>query len=94
MTALQLAPVSHAKGINFVHLNCRSMHPKFKELKHTFNEFEIITFSESWLTDMHDAALLSWPHKNFHRIDRPDRAGGGLITYLSNRLFSHSSRMN
>ena len=61
---------------------------KIEKLENTFNEFEIITFSETWLTDQYDAALLAWPHKNFHRIDRPDRAGGGLICYLSNRLFS------
>ena len=50
-------------------------------------------FSEFWLTDMYDTALLSWPHKNHHRIDRPDRAGGGLICYLSNKYFSHSSKI-
>lgn len=74
-----------------VHLNVRSLSPKFSGFLDFFAEMEATVFciSESWLNDSIPTESISVPGYKCHRSDRATRAGG-LLMYVRGNLKSES----
>ena len=71
-----------------IHLNARSIKNKIDLIEAEANQFDIITVSETWLSqiDMNTSIHLT----NFHppiRRDRPNDPHGGVAIYVKNNLF-------
>ena len=71
-----------------IHLNARSIKNKIDLIEAEANQFDIITVSETWLSqiDMNTSVHLT----NFHppiRRDRPNDPHGGVAIYVKNNLF-------
>ena len=80
------------KGLLVTHLNVRSLWNKIDMIKTTFNKFniDIITFSETWLTDLIPNELIDINGYELFRNDRKwnetgianIKKGGGVCIYL------------
>lgn len=72
-----------------VHLNVRSLPPKFSTFRDFFNNVNpsIFCVSESWLTDSIPSDHVAIPDYKTYRADRSTR-GGGLLIYVHNGLKS------
>ena len=71
-----------------IHLNARSIKNKVDLIEAEANQFDIITVSETWLSqiDINTSIHLT----NFHpsiRRDRPNDPHGGVAIYVKNTLF-------
>ena len=95
------------KGLHFMHLNVRSLLAKFKfdmlKVQIIDSNIGVLTISESWLNSKLPTTMIDIPGYTYVRYDRPNgikSRGGGLITYVANRLsfddsiFSHVNQMN
>ena len=99
------ADVRAYKGLKFCHLNVRSILNKIDQFKIHFerSSFDVITLSETWLTEGVNSGLLEMDGYQLLRSDRATlvgnglKRGGGLMTYIKNDLnFSviHSDSKN
>ena len=80
---------SHAKtfkGLGVLHMNCRSYYGKKDEIRKLFDNFDIITFSETWLKDKHVRNMIQWPGKTLFRLDRKLTKAGGVMCLVPNIL--------
>ena len=74
------------------HLNICSLYPKFDEILGelsllTFN-FDILCFTETWLTDESKGLLAIDNYNSYHTIRR-DRRGGGVTAFISTKFKSN-----
>ena len=81
-------PVGNPGGLCVVHLNACSIRNKINEIETESSNFDIITVSETWLSDSisNNSILLT----NFHppvRRDRPHDPHGGVAIYIKNNLY-------
>lgn len=70
------------KGLSIMHLNIQSLRPKLDILEVEAQQFDILVFSETWLSDQISDDDLHIP--NFSppfRCDRVGRIGGGVAIY-------------
>ena len=82
------------KGLKFCHLNVRSIVNKLDQFKIHFesSSFDVITISETWLTEDIDSCLLNMSDYQLLRADRETlrvngvKKGGGLMIYVRNDL--------
>ena len=83
-----------SKGIKFCHLNIRSIMNKIDQFKMHVERstFDIITLSETWLTEEYSSSLLNMDGYQILRSDRltigPNgtKKGGGLLTFDKSNL--------
>ena len=84
------------KGIKIVHLNIRSIWKKIDQLRLLLqnSKIDIITISETWLSEKMNSSLLQIEGYQLFRHDRcyltsSKKTGGGLITYVRDSKFVH-----
>ncbi len=70
-----------------MHLNIQSLKPKLDILEIEAQPFDILIFTETWLTPTTpDNDLLISNFNPPFRCDRPDRQGGGVAIYVREGL--------
>ena len=74
------------KGLGVLQLNCRSYYGKKDEIHKLLGNWNILTFSETWLKDKHDDSMVNWPDKNCFRLDRTHKNGGGVMCMVPTEL--------
>ena len=81
------------KGFKLVHLNVRSLAKKIEQLRVIFKqpEIEVISISETWLTNIHAEGTYDLANYTTFRQDRSQhetgkKRGGGLVTYIKSEL--------
>ncbi len=70
-----------------VHYNVQSLLPKLNQLYAELSHFDVITFSETWLSP--DTSSNDILYSNYHapfRKDRRDDSHGGVIMYVRNTI--------
>lgn len=76
------------KYFTITHLNVQSILPKLDFIRSELCFYDILLFSESWLTpDIDDSDIMI---DGFHkplRFDRSNKKGGGIIAYISNSVY-------
>ncbi|WP_419611672.1 reverse transcriptase domain-containing protein [Thiolapillus sp.] len=81
-------PISVKPDLCVIHLNARSIKNKIDLLEAEADQFDIITVSETWLsqTDANSSIHLTNYHPPIRR-DRPNDPHGGVAIYVKNNLF-------
>ena len=82
------------KGLKFCHLNVRSIVNKLDQFKLHFehSSFDVVTLSETWLTEGINDCLLTMGGYQLLRYDRSvqglhgTKKGGGLLIYVKNDI--------
>ena len=77
-----------AKHLSFVHYNVQSLAPKLDTLAAELYDFDILAFSETWLSETTSTDDLMI--ESFRKPERKDRVGdrhGGVIIYVKESLF-------
>ena len=72
--------------LSFVHYNVQSILPKLDILHAELFEFDILAFSETWLSSITPDDDLILPSYNNERRDRVGDRYGGLIIYIKEGL--------
>ena len=73
------------KGLNFAHINCRSLYKKLSQVDLLFKDYDILCCSETWLTSEYTDAFVEIRDKRIFRTDRNTR-GGGVCIYVKSSL--------
>ena len=87
-----IADLSNNKGITITHWNCRSLFPKMDEIIYiaSHSKAEILFFTETFLNDSVNDAMIGIPGYRLVRLDRDTTLGksrgGGIIAYYQNQL--------
>jgi hypothetical protein len=87
--ALPFADFCNYKSLGFMHVNIRSLAPKFAlftALAHSANP-DVLAMSESWLRKDTKNSDISIPNYNIFRQDRTAK-GGGIAIYRRDSLHS------
>ena len=83
------------KGLSMVHLNVRSLYEHIDEIRLSFTNYDVITFTETWLTDKLPNSMLSVEDYSLLRQDRKGahvkERGGGIAVYLTRKLMNCAS---
>ncbi len=77
-----------SSGLCIMHLNIQSLRPKLDILEIECQAYDILVFTETWLSHDVDDDDVRIP--NFgrpHRYNRPDRPGGGVAIYLRDSMY-------
>ena len=85
-----------SKGLNFIHINTRSLLPKLEELRIIAAETRVavIGVTETWLDYSVANAEVEIPGYHFLRKDR-NREGGGVGLYIRSDLtFNHRTDLD
>ena len=73
--------------LSFVHYNVQSLLPKVDLLMAELSSFDVVAFSETWLSESTDSVEIMFP--GFHspiRKDRPNDRHGGVIIYVKDTI--------
>ena len=82
-----------SSGLSILHLNIQSLKPKLDLLQAEMQAYDILIFTETWLSSQtSDDELLIPNFQKPFRLDRDDRIGGGVAIYLRDTLFGISRR--
>ena len=73
-------------NISFIHLNVQSILPKLNQLSIEYSNYEILSFTESWLRPSVSNEQVAIQNFNTFRNDRLDRVGGGVIVYVKDNI--------
>lgn len=80
--------LNNSRGLWFFHLNARSLRNEQDELEiylHDLHiQFDILAFTETWITDKDDAVTLGG--YTAESVYRKDRRGGGVSLYIRHNL--------
>ena len=91
------------KGVKFVHINIRSIYKKIDQISCIFSDVDFLCFSESWLSDKYDNALISIPGMSIYRNDRSNasdidkesghipKRGGGVAIYVKEKWSTYTT---
>lgn len=92
MFAYDREAIKNLKGVKYLHLNVRSLLPKFQLVEEDFlnGSFDIVCFTETWLKKGIPDSLICNPDYNLIRHDRTitnqvtglSKTGGGIVIYL------------
>ena len=75
-------------NLSFVHYNVQSIFSKLKILQAELSEFDILAFTETWLSPSIDTnELLLHSYKTPERKDRAGDNHGGVIIYVKDSLY-------
>ena len=86
--------INLSKYISFMHYNVQSIKHKLDTLFAEYRDFDILSFSETWLSASTPTSDLSF--ENFHEPERKDRIGdshGGVLLYIRN-TFRYKRRLD
>lgn len=77
-----------SSSVSFMHLNIQSIVPKLEMIAAEYENFDILSFSETWLNDSHtyDTIKLLNYQKPFRRDRGGEKMGGGVIVYVKENL--------
>ena len=77
-----------SNSISFLHLNIQSLVPKLDLIAAEYEEFDILSFSESWLNDnVSDDSIKLTNYQTPFRKDRgPNKLGGGVVVYIKDSI--------
>ena len=79
--------IDYSKYLTIIHHNVQSLFPKIDEIYAEFKEIDILSFSETWLSDnVHSDDLHL---TDFHSPERKDRVSnryGGVIVYVKSNI--------
>ena len=83
-----------AKGLKLVQINCRSIYGKIDEMRYLFNDIDILSCSETWLSDIitdnmigiSNMEVFRWDRQNGYANGVTKKKGGGVACYINNRL--------
>lgn len=92
--------ISNHKGFKVTHINIRSIKNKIDEMRVLLEQqqIDIMTISETWLTDNMENSCISIDNYSHFRCDRIRPAvslrsrGGGLLTYVHSRFVVDESK--
>jgi hypothetical protein len=72
-----------SSSISFLHLNIQSLVPKLDLISAEYADFDILSFSESWLNRSHtgESLKLSNYQTPFRKDRGPNKSGGGVGNY-------------
>ncbi|KAK6191763.1 hypothetical protein SNE40_003365 [Patella caerulea] len=76
------------KLLTILHLNVRSLQSKLDMISAEMSEFDVLTFSETWLTDTSNTELLEL--RGYHKpilCNRTVGPGGGVAIYIRDSLY-------
>ena len=93
MSASILSSASLARHLSFVHYNVQSIKSKLDILASELSEFDILAFSETWLSATTPSSDLYLP--SFKPPERKDRLGdnyGGVMLYVKQSLYYRRRR--
>ena len=79
--------LSYPNHLSTLHYNVQSIRNKVDILHTEFSQFDVISFSETWLNRDFPSTNLQFP--SFHcpeRKDRENESYGGVIVYVKNNL--------
>ena len=82
----EIYEITNKKGIKVVHANVRSILHKLPELENSFRNFDILIFTETWLTKSIPSSALHIKGFNLVRQDRVNvtkKSGGGIVCYIN-----------
>ena len=85
---IEVNPGPPDNNLCIAHVNACSLRNKLALFEAECNKFDIITISETWLSDHDDSSQLLLP--NFCppvRLDRPGDAHGGVAIYIRDSLY-------
>ena len=73
-----------SSSISFLHLNIQSLVPKLDLITTDYADFDILSFSESWLNRSHtgESLKLSNYQTPFRKDRGPNKSGGGVILHV------------
>ena len=88
-------------GFRIIHLNVRSFFNKRDELYLMYNGYDIVCFTETWLSSLIPDKLLAWPGYKLFRKDRyesididiPCKKGGGILIHVNNKFSKYSEEL-
>nr|VZI20893.1 unnamed protein product [Spirometra erinaceieuropaei] len=85
---LNVTTSSVCRKLKFLYTNVQSLLSKFDELKIYLCDLspDVISLTETWLTQHVDDRELALPGYQMFRRDREGRQGGGVLTYVKNGL--------
>ena len=80
------------KGLKIGHYNIRSQKHKFSQMSDLVKLFDIMCISETWLLEAYPDNKLLVPGYKFFRRDRLiEKAGGGLLFYICDKMAPYCS---
>lgn len=80
-----LDSIKRSKGLKIIHVNIRSLLPKFTLFKYDFldDKFDIVMVSETWLKQgIPNNLICVYGYNNVRKDRRLEKRGGGLCIYL------------
>ena len=82
------------KGLSFIHLNIQILYKHIDELKLSLSDYDIMSFTETWLSDKLPNSLLYWPGYTLFRKDRSGDLlkckGGGIAVYVRDKIIDYA----
>lgn len=71
------------------HVNIQSLKPKLDVLEQEVQPYDVVILTETWLNNtVQNSSLVMQNFAEPHRLDRPDRIGGGVAVYVHESLTS------
>ena len=98
-----LEALSASKGLKFVHLNIRSIVKKIDQIRTLISgaSLDVFSLSETWLRKYLSTQIVHLKGYKLFRLDRATKGrngkvkrGGGLITYVNEKLASNSELLD
>ena len=78
--------------LSIVHLNIQSLYPKLDILETEMQYYDIVVFTETWLTPNRKNDEIMIPNFDIpYRKDRNDRVGGGVAIYIKSGISFHKA---
>ncbi|CAC5398371.1 unnamed protein product [Mytilus coruscus] len=77
-------------SISFLHKNVQSLLPKLDLIVAEYEDFDILSFTETWLNgnNSSDSVELIHYQKPFRKDRGPIKSGGGVIVYVKENIYS------
>lgn len=83
--------ISLMDHLSIVHLNIQSLYPKLDILEAEMQYYDIVVFSETWLSNGRKTEDIMIPNFDApYRKDRDGRLGGGVAIYIKSGLSTHA----
>ena len=75
-------------SVSFIHLNIQSLLPKLDLVYAEYNNFDILSFTETWLNSENsdDSIELINFQKPFRKDRGPEKLGGGVVVYVKDNV--------
>ena len=87
MSSSLLSSLNLSSHLSFVHYNVQSIVPKLDLLSSELFDFDILSFSETWLNP--SVSLYDLHIQSFNKPERKDRVGdshGGVLVYVKDNI--------